>query len=263
MSIVIDQTGRRVYLNHLPQRIISLVPSQTELLFDLGLDEKVVGITKFCIRPQQWFKTKTKIGGTKTLSLEAIDKLNPDIVLANREENIKQEIEALEKKYPVWISDIHNLDQALEMIQAIGTMTGSMVRAEELKIKIRMGFASLPTSHSGVRTAYLIWRNPYMAAGNDTFINDIMERAGFDNIFRSLTRYPEISLKDLKENNCELLLLSSEPFPFQEKHIAEIKKDLPNIRIQLVDGEMFSWYGSRLVYVPAYLGKLRKEIENE
>src|ERR1700741_3198050 len=106
----IDQTGRKISIPQIPQRIISLVPSQTELLFDLGLDKEVVGITKFCVHPPEWFQTKTRVGGTKQLKIDLIKQLQPDLIIANKEENVKEQIEELEKHFPVWISDVNNLE---------------------------------------------------------------------------------------------------------------------------------------------------------
>ncbi|MFI5156026.1 MAG: helical backbone metal receptor, partial [Chitinophagales bacterium] len=124
--LAIDQLGRIVHCVECPQRIISLVPSQTELLYELGLGNEVLGITKFCIHPEEWFRKKTKVGGTKQLHFEIIDKIAPDLILANKEENRKEDIEILARRYNVWVSDVSNLDAAVEMIQGIGLITCRM-----------------------------------------------------------------------------------------------------------------------------------------
>ena len=121
--------------------------------------------------------------------------------------------------------------------------------------------ARLQTTNNKPQTAYLIWRNPYMAAGGDTFINDMMNHCGFENIYKETNRYPEIAIEELREKNCELLLLSSEPFSFKEKHVEELQPLLPDTKIILVDGEMFSWYGSRLLYGPEYFQQLLKLLQ--
>jgi ABC-type Fe3+-hydroxamate transport system substrate-binding protein len=238
------------------QRIVSLVPSQTELLFDLGLDEQVVGITKFCIHPTEWFKSKERVGGTKNINLSTIKKLNPTLIIANKEENVKEQIEALTKDYPVWLTDVNNLDEALQMIEDLGALTNTQAKANHLTQKIKANFEQLAATNTTINTCYLIWQNPYMTVGGDTFINDMLQKCGFTNIFKTENRYPEISISQLPTANCQLLLLSSEPYPFKQKHIDDLQQQLPNTKILLVDGEMFSWYGSRLVKAPQYFNQL-------
>ncbi len=259
MALYKDQLGRIIELHHLPQRIISLVPSQTELLYDLGLEDEVTGITKFCIHPQKWFRSKTRIGGTKQLHLNQIRELTPDLIIANKEENTREQIEELAKEFPVWTSDVNNYSQALEMIMAIGKMTGKEMEAQKLFDEIRKEFSKL-SAVKKYRAAYFIWKDPYMVAGHDNFIHDMMQHAGFENVFSDRTRYPSISIDELKSLNCEVLLLSSEPYPFSQKHIDELQPLLPGIKILLVDGEMFSWYGSRMAKAPAYFMQLQNQV---
>ncbi len=258
-----DQLGREVKINTTsPQRIISLVPSQTELLFDLGLDEEVVGITKFCIHPKEKIAQKEKVGGTKNLNIEKIKALNPTLIIANKEENEKEQIEELEKHFPVWISDVTDLQSALEMIAAVGKMTGKEKEAEELNGKISKNFAPFAPLRATKTTAYFIWQKPMMVAGNKTFINDMLQRCGFNNCFQNLDgHYPEISSAQLQQANPDVILLSSEPFPFQEKHVEAFSKICPHSKIVLVDGELFSWYGSRLLYAPSYFEKLAASLQ--
>jgi len=248
-----DQIGRTVRIPKIPQRIVSLVPSQTELLFDLGLDERVVGITKFCVHPESWFRNKTRVGGTKKLRLDTIRELNPDLIIANKEENKQEDIEQLEKDIPVWASNVNDLDSALEMIEAVGEITDS--NSGKLIKEIEAGFSKLKPIHPKKKTLYLIWKNPYMAAGSDTFISDMLQRCGFENAITE-RRYPELTEEQLVELNPELILLSSEPFPFKEKHIEELQELLPQAIIKLVDGEMFSWYGSRMRLALSYFSDL-------
>ncbi len=262
-----DQLNRALELHSFPpKRIISVVPSQTELLFDLGLDEEVIGITKFCVHPDSWFHTKTRVGGTKKLNISLIRSLQPDLIIANKEENLQQEVEALANEFPVWTSDINNLEDAYNMITGIGEIVGKQEIAEELIKNIRSNFKDY-FSHSGnsnhrPRAAYLIWKDPYMTVGGDTFINSMMKISGYENIFEKESRYPEISLRQLSTVNCQFLLLSSEPFPFRQKHVEELQAILPESKILLVDGEMFSWYGSRLLQAPAYFNQLRELVFN-
>jgi ABC-type Fe3+-hydroxamate transport system substrate-binding protein len=260
MPIFTDQLAREIAIDGIPQRIVSIVPSQTELLSDLGLDEQVVGITKFCIHPNDWFRTKTRVGGTKQLNIEKIKELQPDLILANKEENEKEQVEALSENFPVWVSDIHDLDDALQMINAVGELTGTKSKATIIRNEIEQNFSALVTPAEQFAACYLIWREPYMTIGGDSFISEMMTRTGFDNIFKNETRYPVVTIDQIKNASCKFLLLSSEPYPFKEKHIEELQYHLPNTRIFLVDGEMFSWYGSRLIKAAAYFHQLQQQV---
>jgi ABC-type Fe3+-hydroxamate transport system substrate-binding protein len=254
-----DQTGNTIQLDELPRRIISLVPSQTELLSDLGLDTEVIGITKFCIHPAKWFHSKTRVGGTKQIKTDIIHQLQPDLIIANKEENLKEQVEELCRHYPVWISDIASLEEAYTMMREIGAMTGKEQAAYSLIDRIKTNFAELTLSKESQQTssaAYFIWQKPYMIAGGDTFINTMLQAAGLSNIFSNKMRYPEITIEDLLTADCEVLLLSSEPFPFKQKHVDELQSLLPHTKILLVDGELFSWYGSRLLKAPEYFKEL-------
>lgn len=252
----IDQLGNEIILADYPKRIISLVPSQTELLHYFELDGKVIGITRFCIYPEEWFKNKSRVGGTKNLHLDKIRELNPDILIGNKEENEKQQIKELMKEFPVWMSDICTLENAMEMILAVGELTGVPEKAVTLSKQIQDSFDNLIPIKKQKRVAYLIWRRPYMAAAGGTFIDDMLQRCGLINVFNNYQRYPKISENDLITNKPEIIFLSSEPYPFKEKHISEIWSILPKSKIHLIDGELFSWYGSRLLHAPQYFLKL-------
>ncbi len=242
------------------QRIISLVPSQTELLHSLGLVAETVGITKFCIHPEEWFRSKPRVGGTKTVDLAKVKALNPTLIIANKEENVKEQVEALAAEFPVWLTDVNDLIGALQMIADVGHLTGTTTAAGELQAQIQLAFATLQPA-AGIKTAYLIWRKPYMAAGGDTFIDGMLQHCGFENLLSHLPRYPAVTTEMLRSLGCELLLLSSEPYPFKEPHINELQAQLPGTQIVLVDGELFSWYGSRLLHSPAYFTQLLKTIQ--
>jgi ABC-type Fe3+-hydroxamate transport system substrate-binding protein len=247
-----DQLNRQITLDHPPQRIVSLVPSQTELLYSLGLEKEVAGITKFCVHPLTWFREKTRVGGTKNIHAAIIRQLAPDLIIANKEENLAADVEPLMKDYPVWVSNIRTLEDAYEMMTGIGAITDRVQAAADLITRIKAGFASLQPLTEPVPTAYFIWRDPWMVAGGDTFIHQMLQVCGFHNVFGDLPRYPSVTASQLAGSGCRRVLLSSEPYPFKEKHIAELQAILPEARIQLVDGEMFSWYGSRLAEAPAY-----------
>jgi ABC-type Fe3+-hydroxamate transport system substrate-binding protein len=257
-----DQMGRQIHLKTPPQRIVSLVPSQSELLHFLGLEDEVAGITKFCIYPDDWFRNKTRIGGTKQVKMEVVAQLQPDLIIGNKEENQKEQIKALAEKYPVWMSDIHDLNSALAMISAIGDLTGTWKKAERLVSAIQKSFSALENEaiQPPLRVAYFIWYNPYMVVASNTFIDDMLQKLGFENVFKDQQRYPEVEAGQLQALKPEVILLSSEPFPFKEKHIIELKKICPEAVIKLVDGALFSWYGSRLLHSVAYFRNLSREL---
>jgi len=258
-----DQLNREISINYPPKRIISLVPSQTELLFELGLDKEIVGLTKFCIHPIEKFAERTKIGGTKKLNIELIRELKPDLIIGNKEENQQSQIEALMEDYPVWMSDIYTLEDAKKTITQIGELVDRQPEASYLNHLINAGFNDLQTLavQNGInkKVAYLIWKKPYMLAGRDTFIDNILAINGLSNVINE-RRYPEIELNALAELKPDLIFLSSEPYPFKEEHLEEIRQVIPAAKVMLVDGEMFSWYGSRLVKAVQYLFQLQKEL---
>lgn len=245
-------------LKHTPKRIISLVPSQTELLFELGLSEEVIGITKFCIHPSEWFQTKTRIGGTKTVNIELVKSLQPDLIIANKEENTKEDIEQLRLIAPLWMSDIFTLEDALTMIQTVGALTGKEENALALVNQISTNYSQLPKLTQPLKKcAYFIWRDPFMIAGKNTFIDDMLKYCGLENC-TSEERYPGWDVTN--EVIPEIILLSSEPYPFKQKHIDELSNIYPTSKVLLVDGELFSWYGSRLLHSPSYFTELKKII---
>ncbi len=264
-----DQMGRKLELSTPPKRIVSLVPSQSELLWDLGLREELVGITRYCIHPLEMMKTKTKVGGTKKVIFEKITALQPDLIIGNKEENEQADIERLSHDYPVWMSDIYSLPDALDMIVQLGCITGKEIEAYALKQGIEEIFEAYSIRESNVNRslscAYFIWRKPYMVAGHGTYINEMLKRCGFKNVFENGfdSRYPIITQKDILKAQPELVLLSSEPFPFKEKHVKEFTNLLPYSKVMVVDGEMFSWYGSRLLKVPAYIQQVCSSIYTE
>ncbi len=251
-----DMMGRTVEVNYPPQRIVSLVPSQTELLYDLGLDVEVVGITKFCVHPESWFRSKTRVGGTKQVHIDKVLELKPDLIIANKEENLKADIEELEKHCPVWISDIKNIEDGLRMIGEVGILTDKEEQANSIVRDIATGFEMLQQAETSLRVAYFIWRGPWMSVGHDTFISNMIETIGWQNVLKEKSRYPEITLEETAAYKPEMVLLSSEPYPFKDKHIAEVKTAMPNAEVLLVDGEMFSWYGSRMLKAVPYFSEL-------
>ncbi len=235
-------------------KIISLVPSITEALFDFGLCEKeIVGRTKFCIHPKNSVQKVEMIGGTKNLNIAKIKSLNPDLIIANKEENVKEQIEELQKDFKVLVTNVSNLEDNYYLLKTLGNLLGKQETAQKFNLKIYEILAKFSELEKK-KCAYLIWKNPYMTVGFDTFIHDILDKIGFQNIFKNQKRYPEISVEDLK--SADYIFLSSEPFPFQQKHIDELQKELPDAKIFLVDGEAFSWYGTRLAKCESYFQSL-------
>jgi len=255
---IIDQTGHLVNTENTFSRIVSIVPSQTELLFYLGLKNQIVGRTRFCIHPKNEVKQVKSVGGTKTLNLETLAKLKPNLIIANKEENSKEQIEWLRERFQVYTSDILNLEHAWQMIADIGVITNTQIESKNVLDKIKLSFATLPKYTGSV--AYFIWNNPLMVAANGTFINDLLQSIGLRNVFENAERYPQTTKDELIERKPDYVFLSSEPYPFKQKHIDELQALLPNAQVLLVDGEMFSWYGSRLLYAAAYFKNLNLKL---
>ncbi|MDT0555945.1 ABC transporter substrate-binding protein [Patiriisocius hiemis] len=241
----VDQLGRKLQFSKPPKRVVSLVPSQTELLVDIGLRENLVGVTKFCIHPKDLRKNITVVGGTKNVNYKKIEALRPDIIICNKEENTKEIVEGLSLIAPVWVSDIYTIEHVFEMIHSIGEIFNVSQNASILIEGIKSSKASFLKNFQPVEKSvyYLIWKNPFMVAGQDTFINTLLKLNNYKNLSEKNSRYPEVSITDLKK--ADLVLLSSEPFPFKEQDMIKLKKEL-NTEVLLVDGEYFSWYGSRL-----------------
>jgi ABC-type Fe3+-hydroxamate transport system substrate-binding protein len=264
MPEITDQTNFKLLYNSPAERIISLVPSITELLYHLQLENAVSGITRYCTQPPHWRKSKQIIGGTKKINHELIDTIHPDLIIANKEENTKEDVERLRNKFPVYTSDVKTIEDALLMIKDIGLLTGKEYYSNSLTESIRHGFRNLQLKISAMkplRVIYLIWQNPFMTAGSDTFIHSIMQSAGFINVFENALRYPAITAEQLMSSGAEVIFLSSEPYPFKQKHLEKIQQITPGAKVMLVDGTYFSWYGSRLADTPEYLLNLRIQIE--
>jgi ABC-type Fe3+-hydroxamate transport system substrate-binding protein len=255
MLIFKDQCGNTIELPRTPQHIVSLVPSQTELLSDLGLDDEVVGITRYCVHPTHWLASKAVIGGTKNFDLEKIAAISPDLIIGNKEENYREGIEQLQTKFPVWMSDIVTVNDAFEMIHAIGELTNRSYKSVQITQSIKRSFENIQ-KRKAASVLYLIWRKPWMAAAPGTFIHEMIDSIGLQNCLTQYSRYPELREDDIRTLQPDLILLSSEPFPFSEKHVEEISRISPSSKILLVDGEMFSWYGSRLLKAAEYFNNL-------
>lgn len=265
MKELTDQLGNKHSFEKTPKRIISLVPSQTELLCDLGLEEEIVGITKFCIHPFHLKATKTRVGGTKNIKLDKIKALQPDIIICNKEENTKEIVEELRAVCPVWVTDILTIEDNIQMIHDFGVLFNKRTNAQKWIDKTKFAledFKHFIKDKPKKKVAYFIWANPYMAAGNSNFINELLKLNHFINIYEDKEgRYPEVALKKIRlEGDPDYVLLSSEPFPFKDEHAFEVGRFTHHAKTVFVDGEMFSWYGSRLVKAFDYFKKMHNTI---
>lgn len=265
MKTLTDQIGQEHCFEQTPQKIVSLVPSQTELLYDLGLENSIVGITKFCVHPYHFKSTKKIIGGTKKVHVEKIRLLKPDIVIANKEENTLEIVEQLKTICPVWVTDIKTIEDNFRMISDFGQLFNCRTEAQKWSDKIQFALTDFTKSIQDVpvrKAAYFIWKNPHMVAGSDTYINNLLSLNKFENIYASKPgRYPEVEIKKMRlEGDPEVVLLSSEPYPFKDEDAFEIGRFTHHAKTVFVDGEMFSWYGSRLLKALAYFKKLHERL---
>ncbi|WP_069132003.1 helical backbone metal receptor [Rhodohalobacter halophilus] len=242
-----------------PQKIISLVPSLTELLFDLNLDERIIGRTRFCIHPKERVKNVEIMGGTKNPRLDKIRNAQPDLIIANKEENRKEDIEKLQSDFEVMVTDINTIEDAFLTIHDIGGRCNAEETAQELISAIRNEYDRAP-DESPMSVTYMIWRDPWMTVGSNTYIHSVLSHWKLDNLFENQSRYPTTTLEELSRIKPDIILLSSEPYPFKEKHIKEVENACPKSRVLLVDGEWFSWYGSRMLPSFKKLNAFRKAI---
>lgn len=240
-------------------KVISLVPSITEAILDLGVSEtELIGRTKFCIHPQEKVKNIAIIGGTKNLNIEKIKSLKPDLIIANKEENTKEQVEELKLNFKVLVTQVATIEDNYYLLKNLGNIFHKEERAQAFNLKIYEIFNKNKIK-TPLKVAYLIWENPYMTIGKDTFIHHVLEEIGFQNLFKNQTRYPIINMEDLTE--ADVIMLSSEPFPFKDKHIENLKKIYPKKKVIIVDGEAFSWYGTHLAKCEVYFENLIKELQ--
>lgn len=254
-KIFSDSLNRQIEISHPPQRIISLCPSITDTLYSLKLGDRISAITEYC--PQLKNRTITTIGGTKNVDIDKIINLNPDLIIAEKEENTRNKIEKLGKDFPVYVFDIESYEDALNMIGEIGQLCGCDEESFSLIRRIEENFAKFKKPDKELSSIYFIWQNPYMVAGKNTFINAIMKKTGFQNaaiVFKD--RYPKVSIDELRNLDPQVILLSSEPFSFQSGHVIEYQKLFPGSRVFLVDGKAFSWYGRAMEKSPDSISKL-------
>lgn len=256
MPIYTDQLNNKLKLSSTPKRIISIVPSQSEFLWYIGIRKELVGITKFCIHPNQMFSSIERVGGTKKLNIKKIRALQPDLIIANKEENNREEIELLQKEFNVWISDIYNFKDAFKMMEKLSAILNKESETQKLIIDIKASLKPIKNIFKQKTVAYFIWNKPYMLAANNTYINYVLNYLELKNSVQHLERYPEVDTNNLKKLNPDVCFLSSEPFPFKQKHILELQEILPDSKILIVDGEVFSWYGPRMLHLAEFVKQI-------
>jgi iron complex transport system substrate-binding protein len=259
-KLVMDHLGRTVQYSFPPKRIISLAPGITDTLYSLGLEKETVGRTRYCIHPKTKVDQAMIVGGTKDIHLDKIRVLKPDLILAEKEENTKEIVELLEKEFPVYVAEVNSVQTAYKMITDLSEVTNRKLKAEQLLVSIQSEFKALPTFQRK-RVAYVIWRKPYMVAGNNTYISSLLTNLGFENAFSTYEgRYPAVTEEDFQHAKLDYLFLATEPFPFKEKHMTEMSAFLPDVKPVILDGEMF-WYGPRMVEAAHYFKEIFLTLE--
>jgi ABC-type Fe3+-hydroxamate transport system substrate-binding protein len=267
-STLVDASGVAFAAGIPPQRIVSLIPSTTELLCDLGLADRLVGVTVYCVEPRDVVRGKPKIGGEKNPDLQQIHRLTPDLVVANVEENVRAHVETLRGwGIPVWVTYPRNVDDSLRMIRELGEVTGVPERAAALLEELDPLVAhtrAMAAERPRVPLFYAIWRNPYMSLNADTYLSDVLTTCGAANIFADCAeRYPAVTLDEVAARSPSVILLPDEPFRFRRVHLKDFAPyaGVPAVRdsrIHLVDGKPFSWHGRRLAdalrLLPTLLG---------
>lgn len=232
------------------------------MLFDFELQDQIVGRTRFCERPAHKVKDIKVIGGTKNPKIDKIKQLKPDFVIASKEENRKRDVEELRGFTHVHVTDVKTVKDAMASIHELGRLLGREKQASKILSAVKREMGRIPLIKPAT-AAYFIWRKPWMSVGGDTYINDVMQQWGLENIYAEEKRYPEIILEKLADAQPEFILLSSEPFPFKEKHVQEVVQCCPNSSVVLIDGQWFSWYGSRMVEAFGELNEWRAVIKGE
>lgn len=227
-------------------RVVSLVPSWTETLYQFGFDAEVVGVTRYCVHPKELVAHAKKVGGTKDPDIPLIASLHPDLVIANHEENRKEDVAALRAAgLDVWVSDVRNVSDSLRDIRELGRLTNKDDAADALVERIRAAMDDVRQAER-VKVFVPIWRNPWMTLTKDTYAHDVLSLCGAENVFGGAEgRYPERTPEQAREAGAVAALLPTEPYPFHEKPQAAAECEAAGLRVGIVDGEALTWYGAR------------------
>lgn len=249
MKTCIDHLGRTVHIPTAPTRIVSICPAITSTIIELGAGDTLVGRTEYCIFPENTVEKIPIVGGTKQVDFEQIRVLAPDLILAEKEENTKVIVQTLAKEFPVFVFEVQSLAQNERFIKDLGLLVNEEQKAQQMIANLQQAFKAFPNLE-GMRVAYMIWQEPFMVVGHDTFINSILNGMGLVNPFiNQKSRYPIIQFAQLADAKLDYLLLASEPYAFTSEHRRHFQQLLPKTKVLNVDGEMF-WYGSQSV--PGY-----------
>lgn len=252
-----DDLKQEVVLSTHPERIVSLCPSITETLVKLGLSDKLVGRTDYCYRPENETGHIPKLGAPKDIRTEELNKADPQLIIAVREENDREQVQTIREKFPVFVFDITTYNQALDMINKLGELTGKEEDAVKMAHEIDQAFAHIPQLSSPLSFLYLVWKDPLMAAGKRTYINSILTAHGFINCLDSfIQRYVTLNIEVFKKLSFDMALLPCEPYEFTEEDRQDVLAFFPNSHVRLVDGEVFSWYGYRMKEAAHYLKEM-------
>jgi ABC-type Fe3+-hydroxamate transport system substrate-binding protein len=247
---MIDVRGRAFDFPRAPQRVVSLVPSLTETLFDLGAGDAVIGITDFCIFPPDL--QLPRVGGTKNPRVEDVRALAPDLVHMNLEENLRRHAEAIETFAPVFVTEPKSVDDVVTLIRQLGELHGHRGEAAMLVARLQDELARMP--RRSFTFACPIWKNPWMWCGGDTYVSRLVEAAGGVNVLRNLERYPNVYLDEVMRMRPEIVFLPDEPYLFTEEDAAAIRGTRV---IGPFPGHLFTWHGTRTILG---LGLLRESL---
>jgi ABC-type Fe3+-hydroxamate transport system substrate-binding protein len=262
MKRILDATSAPHTIGPRRSRLVSLVPSTTETLFEIGAGDRVVGVTRFCVRPERARRDATTVGGTKSPDVEALLALEPDLVFANQEENRREDVERLRERVPVYVAFPKTVPAAIDDVRSAGRLLELEASAEAIAEELERKLSAVRAAARAFRYLYLIWQRPYMVAGPSTFVEGLLAEAGGINAApRDRGRYPELTLGEIDASGADVVLLSSEPFPFETAHAADLATKLdPDVRVRLVDGQRLSWHGTRLLEGLPYLENLLDEL---
>lgn len=253
---LVDALGRSLTVRQRPERIVSLVPSLTEALFAFGLEQEIVGVTRFCVEPRRGVAGKTKVGGTKALDVAKIEALEPDLVIASAEENSPGDVTQLfDHGCPVFVTMVTSVQSAIDLLRQLATITGTTAAARPIIQGAKKALTFVQATGAGgerVRVFCPVWRNPYMTCSRGTYMDDVVTVCGGRNVFdERRERYPRVELAEMAALDPQVILLPSEPYRFTKRHKADFRAfadvtAVKNGHIFLIDGRMLTWYGPRI-----------------
>jgi ABC-type Fe3+-hydroxamate transport system substrate-binding protein len=252
----VDDLGFKLDLAAAPRRIVSLVPSWTETLFSFGFEAEIIGVTRYCVEPAEAVAKVPKIGGTKNPEIRAILDLQPDLVIANAEENRREDIERLRAGgVAVFTTYPRTVASAVDSILKLGNVVDRPAQAGAMARKIVKSVSEIETGLGAwtklrFRVFCPVWKNPWIAFNGDTYAHDVLRMLGFNNIYATAgERYPRVTLEEARELRPDFVLLPNEPYEFDAKDVEELKPLLPpplSRRVVLINGRDLHWYGARM-----------------